>query len=433
CAAFSTQGPSSMTPLGMLWPVAWLLLLLPLGACAASAATADGVYSRYAPSLYQIRIMENRSGSRAALGSGFVVNEGKFIATNYHVVSNKVMEPQKYRIEIDLAGKPLVANIVRVDAVHDLALLALDGSPALGTALAIAKQVPQKGEVLYSLGNPHDIGMTVVVGNYNGLVEHSPVEQIHFSGAINSGMSGGPTVNGDGQVIGVNVATAGNQIGFLVPGHYLQDLIEKAQEPLDKPLLEDMAEQIKAHTTALLDELLAQPWHPEPMGKVSIFAKAVPWVECWGNSDEKKEQGTLEVSRGCNSNNQLFLSDKFSSGYVEYEFFYFSAPNWPSASVYRYMARNTANAMPGNQVAKPHAGNYTCSNNWYTTPQGGSKRISYCTRPYKQLPGLFDVFYVGVTSDRSHEVAMDHYTLSGVTQEASLRFLARFKEQMQWQ
>ncbi|MEY4591097.1 MAG: hypothetical protein RL497_3173 [Pseudomonadota bacterium] len=409
----------------------WLLFAL----CGnhASAATADGVYSRYAPSLYQIRIMENRSGSRAALGSGFVVGDGKLVATNYHVVSHKVMEPDKYRIEIDLGGKAQVATIVRVDAVHDLALLALEGNAAFGDALGIAKHPPQKGEVLYSLGNPHDIGMTVVVGNYNGLVEHSPVEQIHFSGAINSGMSGGPTVNGDGQVIGVNVATAGNQIGFLVPGHYLQTLIEKAQKPLDKPLLTDMAEQIQTHTTTLLDQLLAQEWKPEPMGKVNIFAKAVPWVECWGNSDEKKEQGSLEVSRGCNSNNQLFLSDKFSTGFIEYEFFYFAAPGWPSSSVYRYMARNTSNAAPGNQVAKVHAGNFTCSDNWYRTPQGGSKRISYCTRPYKQLPGLFDVFYIGVTSDRSHEVAMDHYTLAGVTQEASLRFLARFKEQMQWQ
>lgn len=420
-----------MTPLGLLRLLV-IVLLLPLGSVAV-AATADGVYSRYAPSLYQIRIMENRSGSRAALGSGFVVSGGKLIATNYHVISNKVMEPDKYRIEIDLGGKPQIASIVRVDVVHDLALLAVDGAPAVGDALVIAKQTPQKGEVLYSLGNPHDIGMTVVVGNYNGLVEHSPIEQIHFSGAINSGMSGGPTVNGDGQIVGVNVATAGNQIGFLVPGHYLQTLIDKSQQPLDKPLFEDMAEQIKHHTTSLLDQILAQTWQAEAMGKVSIFAKAVPWVECWGNSEEKKDLGTLEVSRGCNSKNQMFLADKFSSGYIEYEFFYFAAPHWPSASVYRYMARNTASAMPGNQVAKVHAGNFTCSDNWYQSPKGGTKRISYCTRPYKQLPGLFDVFYVGVTSDRNREVAMDHYTLSGVTQEASLRFFARFKEQMSWQ
>lgn len=409
------------------------LLLLLISSPPLWAASADGVYARFAASLYQIRIMETRSGSRAALGSGFVIGNGTLVATNYHVVSGKVMEPEKYRVEIDLQGEAVEAKILLVDAIHDLAILSTQEQQPLGTPLVFAPAAPQKGAVLYSLGNPHDIGKTVVEGNYNGRVEHSFVEQIHFSGAINAGMSGGPTINGEGQIVGINVATAGNQIGFLVPAEYLQQLLARIDSAGKTPLLEDMAAQIRQHTTAMLDDLLAQDWKSEPMGQVNIFAKTVPWVECWGNSDAKKELGTLEVSRGCNSGNQLFLSENFSSGYVEYEFYYFEAPKWPTTSVYRRMAQSTAQAAPGNHVAKNHVTNFTCADDWVKTHSGMTKRLSYCTRAYKQLPGLFDVFYLGVSNDRDHQVAMDHYTLSGVTQEASLRFLARFKEQMTWQ
>ena len=56
---------------------------------------------------------------------------------------------------------------------------------------ALAGRLP-KGERLYSMGNPLDLGFTIVEGTYNGPVERSYNERIHFSGAINPGMSGGP-------------------------------------------------------------------------------------------------------------------------------------------------------------------------------------------------------------------------------------------------
>ena len=56
---------------------------------------------------------------------------------------------------------------------------------------ALAGRLP-KGERIYAMGNPLDLGFTIVEGTYNGLVDKSYDERIHFSGAINPGMSGGP-------------------------------------------------------------------------------------------------------------------------------------------------------------------------------------------------------------------------------------------------
>lgn len=397
------------------------------------AATANTLIERATPSIYQIRIMDTHSGSRAALGSGFLVSDGRLLATNYHVVSSAVMEPKKYRIEIDHQGQTLTAQVQQVDVIHDLALITPQQPAPLGTPLPLAPLPPSKGTTLYALGNPHDLGLTLTEGTYNGLVEHALIDQIHFSGAINSGMSGGPTLNGNGQVVGINVATAGNQIGFLVPVEFLAQLLTRPTPTENQTLLQHMAKDIGEHTTGMINQLLDKPWPPEPMGQVNIFAKTLPWINCNGDSNENKEQNTLSINRSCTSGSPLFLSDSFNSGFLEYEFFYFHAPRWPTLSIYRYMSENTGNAQPGNRVNKRHADNYRCSHSWVKTQNGMTKNISYCIRPYKKLQGLYDAFYVGVSTDRNHQVAMDHFTLSGVTQSASLRFFNRFKEQMSWQ
>ena len=76
-----------------------------------------------------------------------------------------------------------------------------------------------QGERIYSLGNPLDVGFAVIEGTYNGLVERSFYPTIFFAGSLNPGVSGGPTLDGQGAVIGVNVAARrdGEQVSFLVP------------------------------------------------------------------------------------------------------------------------------------------------------------------------------------------------------------------------
>src|SRR5262249_59386101 len=94
---------------------------------------------------------------------------------------------------------------------------------------AVHGEVP-KGERLYSMGNPLDLGFTIVEGTYNGLVDRSYNERIHFSGAINPGMSGGPTVTADGHAVGINVSKqlGGELVSFLVPARFAATLLASA-------------------------------------------------------------------------------------------------------------------------------------------------------------------------------------------------------------
>src|SRR2546427_375476 len=72
----------------------------------------------------QVRITSLASGSKASIGSGFVVAADGRIATNFHVVSEVVHHPERYRAELvrhDGSATPL--NLLAVDVVHDLAIV----------------------------------------------------------------------------------------------------------------------------------------------------------------------------------------------------------------------------------------------------------------------------------------------------------------------
>ena len=103
------------------------LLLLVLCCCSApgySAAVAEKVFADYADALLQIKVLEHASGAKSAIGSGFLLAEPNLVVTNYHVVSEAVLFPQKYQLEFlaqnQQKGK---LEIVAVDVVNDLALL----------------------------------------------------------------------------------------------------------------------------------------------------------------------------------------------------------------------------------------------------------------------------------------------------------------------
>src|SRR6201999_2275505 len=84
-----------------------------------------------------------------------------------------------------------------------------------------------QGARVYSLGNPHDVGLSIVEGTYNGQLAETLFERIHFTGSLNPGMSGGPAIDRAGRVVGVNVASMGNQLSFLVPIRFARELLEK--------------------------------------------------------------------------------------------------------------------------------------------------------------------------------------------------------------
>jgi serine protease Do len=417
----------------------------------------------HAPSIFQVKIVNRGSASPNSLGTGFVIGDGRFLATNYHVVSPAVLKPDENYVAIEVEGKEQELEVLALDVIHDLAILAL---PSELKTITLSNQTPPKGARLYSIGNPLDIGMTIVEGNYNGLVESRFFDQIHFSGAINSGMSGGPTLNGQGEVVGINVASAGNQVGFLVPveklmillnslgnkfvkeetkeeikneaGDEVKDEIGEEVEQQDElveatPLQKSIGVQIQSATHLMIDKLLERQWPAEELGSALVAGKAHHAVDCWGNSDTNNKTLFTKIQKGCNSRDSIYISHHLRSGYIEYEFWYHEASEWPSTAFYRNAILAFSNAGPGNQANGKYVDNYTCIDEVVQRASDNFKRkISYCTRPYTLFPDIFDVFYIGASLDKKDRVVMEHFTLSGVSAVDAQRFLKRFMEQVSW-
>ncbi|XUM20858.1 trypsin-like peptidase domain-containing protein [Bradyrhizobium oligotrophicum S58] len=158
-----------------------------------------------------------------------------------------------YRLEYTGAdGTQGGVTLLAVDLPNDLALVRVDkqNAPFFSFDKAALDGSLPKGERLYSLGNPLDLGFTIIEGTYNGLVEHSYNDHIHFTGALNPGMSGGPAVNAQGQVVGVNVATrrGGQLISFLVPARFAAALLARGQDA--KPAAADLRKDVIAQLTS---------------------------------------------------------------------------------------------------------------------------------------------------------------------------------------
>ena len=89
-------------------------------------------------------------------------------------------------------GRTYPVTVLAVDVVHDLAVARGDfpSTPRFDLQPVHIDQ----GMRLYSLGHPLELGLTIVEGTYNGLLEHTRYTRIHFTDPINPGMSGGPTI-----------------------------------------------------------------------------------------------------------------------------------------------------------------------------------------------------------------------------------------------
>src|ERR1700756_2811110 len=157
-------------------------------------------------------------------GSGFVLDKGGHILTNYHVV-----EGANRGIEVQMSNKHRYsAKVVGTDKTHDLALLQIDAPNLQPVTLADSAQL-SVGQKVYAIGNPFGLSGTMTRGIISSIrsirgAEGAPIEDaIQTDAAINPGNSGGPLLNSRGEVIGINTMIASNGaeqssgIGFAIP------------------------------------------------------------------------------------------------------------------------------------------------------------------------------------------------------------------------
>jgi len=250
----------------MLYSVCWRAALVVTGALLCSfyvqAQSSTEDFSEYYDLVYQIRVVSPQAGSKSSIGSGFQVSASGLIVTNYHVVSTYVQSPSTHKIEYrSHTGELGHLDLLDFDVVHDLAVLRHSNPRA--RYFEFADNAMSRGDSVYALGNPRDFGVTLVRGPNNGMVEHSYNEQVLFSGSLNPGMSGGPALNKEREVVGINVATAGSQLSFLVPASKAVRLVNAARTVPQNQYQDEIAEQIKVWQRPRIKQLIDEDWPVE--------------------------------------------------------------------------------------------------------------------------------------------------------------------------
>lgn len=418
-----------------------LLLLAALAQAPESGATAPPalapatheLFERTRRRVAQVRIIERRSGSRSSIGSAFFINAQGHALTNYHVVSSIVHRPEDYTAELVREGHlPAPVRLVDVDVVNDLALVQL-GEP-VADFFELEPQPPPQGTRLFALGNPHDLGTTIVEGTYNGLVADALYERVHFSGAINPGMSGGPTVNGAGRVVGVNVATMGNQLGFLVPVAHARALLERTRaEPPPSPtsLLSRVGAQLLANQQRITERLLSTPPPTQPLGNYRVAGRWAPFLKCWGDTPHSPELPYTSTSYQCATEEDLYLSSEHRTGVVSFSHRHLASVRLGALRFAALYGAHFAEPEYNLEATREDVTNYRCRTD-FVESAGLLLRVAFCLRAYRKFPGLYDLSLRAATLDSSSAGVQTSLTLAGFS-AANARTLAhRYLEAFAW-
>jgi len=398
----------------------------------ALADEAQQLFNTHQNSILQIRVIELTSGNKASIGSGFLINNSGLIATNFHVISNSVHYPDRYRLEYIKADNTTGhLKIVDIDVIHDLAIVSSDINDS--PPLVLGNSNLSKGTKIFSLGNPHDLGLSIVEGTYNGLLEKSLFDKIFFSGSLNPGMSGGPTLNRQGQVVGINVSTAGNQLSFLVPVNYLKTLANNANEAnheTTRTFDKRIEQQLQQHQSLYLEKLIASPWPTTQFGPFTLPGQISAVVKCWGNSDDNPKALIDHTVSNCFSEDRIFLSQRFTTGGFAYTYDLYTNKNLSSIHFYNLYDTDYGRALRVNTADKEAVSDYTCHTDFVSLNKKDWK-IAYCARNYIKYPSLFDVTVaIAMISDK-HQGLIVKLAIAGVDKQTATAFTRKFIHETQ--
>ncbi|XP_067834873.1 serine protease HTRA2, mitochondrial-like [Heptranchias perlo] len=195
------------------------------------------VVEKTGPAVVYIEILGRHpfSGREIAIsnGSGFAVTPDGLIVTNAHVVANK------RRVRVKLAnGEIYEASVQAVDQVADIATIKINPREPLPTLpLGISAQI-RHGEFVVAMGSPFALQNTITSGIVSSVqrgsrelgMAHSNMEYIQTDASIDFGNSGGPLVNLDGEVIGINTMKVTAGISFAIPSDRVRQFLVQAEQ-----------------------------------------------------------------------------------------------------------------------------------------------------------------------------------------------------------
>ena len=203
---------------------------------------ASALYDRLSPGVVTVislfgdggaSLLRGEDDGEGGQGSGFVLNGEGYVATNAHVVTtgNPPRAKRAKEVFVELSdGNRVEAKIVGTDPNADVALLKIDPAGLELTPIRLGKSTDlDVGTPVAAIGSPFGERQSLSVGvisaldrNIDSLTQFTIGNAIQTDAAVNPGNSGGPLLNGAGEVLGINsqiksTSGGGEGVGFAVP------------------------------------------------------------------------------------------------------------------------------------------------------------------------------------------------------------------------
>lgn len=161
---------------------------------------------------------------------------GFFVATDRIVTSRHVVErASRLEFRTEAGSIHAVAGIVADLPNADLALLAVEIPEAESTSLALAAAEPEIGDRVIAIGSPYGLELTVSEGIVSS-IRPDPIfgTLLQITAPISPGSSGGPILDGEGNVVGVATAvlSEGQNLNFAIPSARIGELLERSGDPV---------------------------------------------------------------------------------------------------------------------------------------------------------------------------------------------------------
>jgi putative serine protease PepD len=205
---------------------------------AAEGLSVADIYERSHESVVEITTSATNAGGASAQGSGFVYDADGHVVTNQHVVAGAS------EINVRFSnGSSYPATLVGTDRSTDLAVLDVDAPAALLQPLQLGdSSAVREGDPVVALGSPYGLEGTITSGIVSALHRQMTApnnftitDSIQTDAAINHGNSGGPLLDAESRVIGVNAqieseSGGSDGVGFAIPSNTVRSIVAQILE-----------------------------------------------------------------------------------------------------------------------------------------------------------------------------------------------------------
>ena len=221
--------------------------------------------------------------------------------------------------------------------------------------------------------------------------------------------------------MGVNVATRldGQQVSFLVPAAFAEDLVARAQKakPVKEPAWPELTRQLLAHQNELTRRFMAQDWRTAGHARYRVPVPQEVFMRCWGSSTSADAKG-LEYERSeCSMNQSVYIRGGLSTGSLKTQHEIYDGRKLGPLRFARQYSRSFANEHFGGGAQRTAA---QCSERFIESG-GLPLRAVLCMSAYRKLAGLYDMSVLVATVSDNTTGMQGRFDATGVSYDNALK------------